>query len=203
MAGTVVAVFEDKQRAEHAAHALLDAGVPLADISLVLRGAGGETGAPTQEGNLPEVMHEEALSHAIREVPLHDVEQPMSAKEEIIPRAVAGIVTGFPLGALLVSTAIFIPGVGALLAAGPLVAMMGGAVAGGVLGGLTGALTAGGIPQEAARSYHAHVEHGDTLVTVLSSGNDAPKLQAILKEQGGHELGFFGRFMDTLQSIES
>ncbi len=44
MAGTVVAVFDDNSQAERAAQALLDDGVPLADITLVFHGAAGEQG---------------------------------------------------------------------------------------------------------------------------------------------------------------
>ena len=44
MAGTVVAVFDDNSQAERAAQALLEDGVPLADITLVFHGAAGETG---------------------------------------------------------------------------------------------------------------------------------------------------------------
>jgi len=45
MAGTVVAVFDDNAVAERAAQALVDDGVPLADITLVFHGAAGATGS--------------------------------------------------------------------------------------------------------------------------------------------------------------
>ena len=47
MAGTVVGVFRNHWAAEQAAQALLDNGVPLADITIVAKDAGGETGAPS------------------------------------------------------------------------------------------------------------------------------------------------------------
>ncbi|BDI30280.1 hypothetical protein CCAX7_23310 [Capsulimonas corticalis] len=203
MAGTVVGVFEDNKVAEAAAQALLDAGVPLNDISLVRKGGGGEVGAPTQDGNAPERNQEEYVSHAVREVPVHDVEQPIHAADEIAPRAAVGLVTGSALGALLVSLAVLVPGLGAIVAAGPLLAMMSGGVGGGVIGGLIGALTAGGIPEEAAKSYHEHVAAGDTLVTVLASNSNHEALENIIREHGGHELGFYTRFVDSIQSIES
>ena len=54
MAGTVVAVFDDNSQAEHAAQALIDDGVPLADITLVFHGASGETGTPHDPNSAPD-----------------------------------------------------------------------------------------------------------------------------------------------------
>jgi len=203
MAGTVVGVFKHKDQAVQAAEALLADHVTIGDISLVSKDAGGQTGAPDLEGDAPAQEHEEALSHTFREVPIHDVEQPISPVEEIAPRATAGVVAGVPMGALLVSIAIIIPGIGPLIAAGPLVAMLTGGIAGGVIGGLVGGLTSGGIPEESAQLYHDHVTQGDTLVTILSSEEKAPHLEEILRQHGGQETAFFKRFLDSLQSIES
>ncbi len=203
MAGTVVGVFKYKDQALQAAEALLADQVPIADISLVCKDAGGQTGSPDVEGNAPAQNHEEAVTHTFREVPIHDVEQPISPAEEIAPRATAGVVAGVPMGALLVSLAVIIPGVGPLLAAGPIVAMLAGGITGGVIGGLVGGLTSGGIPEESAQAYHDHVTQGDTLVTILSSEEKAPHMEEILRQHGGQETAFFKRFLDSVQSIES
>ena len=78
------------------------------------------------------------------------------------------------------------------------------AVVGGVLGAVVGVVTAGGIPsKEAARGYHKEVQRGKTLVTALASSHNAPHFQEMLRERGGRRLGYFPRFLDTLQSIES
>ena len=203
MAGTVVAVFLDYDQAQKAGQALLDAGVPFADISLVHKGAGGEHGVPADAGAATLDDPHESASHAFREVQTHDVEQAYSHNREVGPRTAVGLVTGASLGAILVSAAIFVPGLGALMAAGPLTAMLTGSVAGGAVGGLVGALTHDGMPEEAAKRYHDHVSAGDTLVTVLAGDSSERKIEEILHTQGGQEIGYFSRLIDTVQTIES
>lgn len=199
MAGTIVAVFDDNAQAERAAQALVDDGVPLEDITLVFRGADGATGAThdTTEAD------QETLAAGVREVTEHDVERPINPQDEIAPRAIVGFVIGAPLGSLLISLLVFFQPVESLLAAHALSAQLGSAIAGGVLGAVLGAATAGGVPVEAAKGYHAEVKRGKTLVTLLASSGNAPHFQTMLREQGGRRLGFFPRFLDTLQSMES
>ncbi|GKV66071.1 MULTISPECIES: general stress protein [unclassified Sporosarcina] len=71
-----------------------------------------------------------------------------------------GVLTG--LGALA------IPGVGPIIAAGPIIAGITGAAAGAGVGGLAGALIGMGIPDEEAHRYNEHFEHGKILVLVDS-----------------------------------
>lgn len=203
MAGTVVAVFEDRQDGEKAASALIDAGVTLNDVSVIRKGAAGEHGSALEDPSHSEVDHEEFLSHGIREVPQHDVSNPSHASDEIGPRAAVGIVTGSSLGALLVASAVFLPGIGPLVVAGPLAAMLIGSIAGGAAGGLTGAFTAGGVPEDTAQRYHEHVERGATLVAALSSTRDEGKIEDILIRYGGSEVSYIKRIEDTVQSLES
>jgi hypothetical protein len=81
------------------------------------------------------------------------------------------------LGGLLVGLgALAIPGIGPVIAAGPLAAALtglagagAGAVAGGVAGGLLGALVDLGIPEETAQYYAEGIRRGGTMVTVRSS----------------------------------
>ena len=185
MAGTVVGVFPNHFQAEHAAQALLDHGVPLEDITIVAKDAGGETGAPAVEGDVPEQRDEEFLTTGVREVPQHDVEQPINTADEAIARGIVGFVLGSPLGSLAVALLIWFPGWEARFAAHPLLYQLLGALAGGLICATVGAATAGGIPNEAARAYHKEVEAGRALVTALSSSSNAPHLQAILREHGG------------------
>ncbi len=203
MAGTIVGVFQDHRAAEEAAQALLDDGVPLADIALVAKNAGGETGSPREEGSRPADVGEEFLTNAVREVPEHDVERPVNHHAETIARGVVGFVVGGPILSLAVALCIYLPGAEALFTAHPLMPQLGAGVLGGIIGALVGALTAGGVPEDAARAYHQHVERGETLVTALSSGSRAAHLQEILKEHGGRRLGYFPRFLDSIQSAES
>ena len=200
MAGTVVAVFDDNAEAERAAQALVDDGVPMADITLVFHGAAGATGTPHDEESAPD---HGTLATGVREVEEHDVERPINAVDEMAPRAVVGFVVGAPLGSLALSLMVFFEPMQAILAAHALSVQLISAVVGGVLGAVIGVVTAGGIPKEAARSYHKEVQRGKTLVTALASSTNAPHFQEMLRERGGRRLGYFPRFLDTLQSIES
>lgn len=203
MAGTVVGVFQNHWAAEQAAQALLDYGVPLADITIVAKDAGGETGAPSVEGSDPVQKGDPFLTTAVREVEEHDVEQPINTADEAVARAIVGFVIGGPLGSLLIALLGYFPKLEALFTAHPLAPQLGGAVIFGIIGAAVGALTAGGIPNEVARAYHKDVEKGRALVTSLSSSRSAPALQQVLKEKGGSRLGYYSRFVDSIQSIES
>ena len=199
MAGTVVAVFDDNAQAERAAQALIDDGVPLADITLVFHGAAGASGT-SDAISRPDT---ETLATGVREMEEHDVERPNNAADEIAPRAIVGFVIGAPLGSLAASLLVFFESLEPFIAAHALAWQLVAAVGGGILGALWGAVTAGGIPKEAARGYHSDVQKGRTLVTALASSRNAPHFQDILRGQGGRKLGFFPRFLDSIQSIES
>lgn len=199
MAGTVVAVFDDNAQAERAAQALMDDGVPLADITLVFHGAGGSAGT-SDDQNGPDSA---TLATGVREVEEHDVERPINAADEIAPRAIVGFVIGAPLGSLAASLMVFFEPLLPFIAGHALLWQLASAIVGGILGALWGAVTAGGMPKEAARGYHADVQKGRTLVTALASSGNAPHFQEILRGFGGRKLGFFPRFLDTLQSVES
>jgi hypothetical protein len=203
MAGTVVSVFEDHQAAEKAAQKLVDAGVQFGDISLVCNHAGGATGDTDVDRNHPWEDEEEFISHGFREVPHHDVEQVTNIHEERTPRMITGVIAGMPLGALLVASTVIIPQLGDLVTSAPLAAMMTGAIAGGVIGGVVGSAAAGGIPVDAATFYHEQVAKGATLVAVLVGKDNVHSVSARLEQLGGHDVRFFARLIDSLQSVES
>jgi hypothetical protein len=59
-----------------------------------------------------------------------------------------------------------IPGVGPLIAAGPIMAALSGAAAGGAVGTLAGALVGLGIPEYEAKQYEGKVKNGNILISV-------------------------------------
>jgi hypothetical protein len=194
LAGSVVAVFSDKAAAENASRALLDDGVSLNDISVVVKGEERTSpGDPDAEGSV--------LTSSVREVSHHDVEQPAEDKDPIIGAA-AGAGVGVPFGLFLASAMILIPGLGPVIAAGPVLAMLTGGAIGGAAGALVGALASEGIPQAAAHTYHDSVEAGQALVAVIASG-DHDKIEKILTDKGGRDVGYYPRVLDTVQTIES
>jgi len=196
MAGTVVAVFKTRESAHSAAQKLVDSGVPINDISVVVK----ETHVEDAAVHDPDAA---VLVGSVREVDHHDVEQAHSGSSGSVGRVATGVTVGSALGALVGSALIVVPGIGPLIAAGPIVALMGSALAGGVMGGVAGALASDGIPEKAAELYHDRVSRGDALVTVLTSAHRAPSIELILEDGGGRQIGFFPRVLDTVQSIES
>jgi hypothetical protein len=89
--------------------------------------------------------------------------------------AAAGYGTGFAIGGTLGWLAgigaLAIPGVGPFIAAGPIMAALGGAAIGGVVGTITGALVGMGIPEYEAKQYEGKVIAGNSLVSVHSENS--------------------------------
>jgi uncharacterized membrane protein len=97
----------------------------------------------------------------------------------------AGVSAGVVLGGIAGLVALAIPGIGPLLAVGPIAFALTGAGIGGALGGLVGSLVGLGIPDEQARSYEEAVRQGGILLSVRVP--DAPAAEAasaLLREQG-------------------
>ena len=86
--------------------------------------------------------------------------------------ALAGAGTGAALGGiaglLLALAPLAIPGIGPIIAAGPIAAALAGAGLGAATGGLIGGLTKLGIPDEHAHTYAEGVRRGGTLVTATA-----------------------------------
>jgi hypothetical protein len=80
--------------------------------------------------------------------------------------ATAGGAIGATLGWLAGIGTLAIPGLGPFIAAGPIMAALGGAAAGAAAGGLTGALVGLGIPEYEAKQYEAKVRGGNILISV-------------------------------------
>lgn len=84
------------------------------------------------------------------------------------------------LGGLLVGIgALAIPGIGPVLAAGPIASALIGMGVGAVTGGLIGALVDAGVPEEQASLYAEGIRRGGTLVKVTTSedrSNDATRI---------------------------
>ena len=78
--------------------------------------------------------------------------------------ATAGGVLGGLGGVLVGIGALAIPGIGPIIAAGPIVAGITGAAAGAGIGGLAGALIGMGIPEEEANRYNDYFNEGKILV---------------------------------------
>ncbi len=98
----------------------------------------------------------------------HDfaIEHNTKAPEGVTAGGVAGMGAGAILGWLAGVGTLAIPGVGPFIAAGPIMAALGGAAIGGAAGGITGALVGVGIPEYEAKRYEGKVKAGNILISV-------------------------------------
>ena len=94
-----------------------------------------------------------------------------------------GAVLGGTLGWLAGIGALAIPGLGPFIAAGPIMAALGGAA----VGGLTGALIGMGIPDFEAKKYEGKVKSGSSLISVHSDDSDETERAKEIFEEGGAE----------------
>jgi hypothetical protein len=111
------------------------------------------------------------------------------APEGIAAGAGTGAAIGGVMGWLIGIGAIAIPGVGPLLAAGPIVAALAGAGAAGATGGLVGGLIGAGIPEVEAKRYAGRIREGGYLISVHCDDRDwAKRAEEILEATGGREV---------------
>lgn len=162
MAERVAAIFPNRRDAERAADALVDLGADRQQISLISRGDETRDTTAWTDDTVPtaDVRDDEDLIEPAREV--GDAGAPLTTTDagEATKGAAVGAVAGLAAGLL----ALTVPGIGLVLALGPLAAAMaGGAVAGGVYGGLRDI----GIEEGHARGYEERIRTGDVLMTAL------------------------------------
>jgi uncharacterized membrane protein len=160
MAKTVVGLFDDFSTAQKVVRELQDNGFSRDDISLVANDARGEFSKQLGKGT-------------------------GRAQEDVSQGAAAGAGTGAVLGGLgglLVGLgALAIPGIGPVIAAGPLAAALAGAGIGAAAGGMVGALVDLGIPDQEAQFYNESVRRGGTLVIVRTSEAMADRASSVMK----------------------
>lgn len=96
-----------------------------------------------------------------------------------------GVILGGGLGWLAGIGALAIPGLGPFIAAGPIMAALGGAAVGGTVGGITGALIGMGIPEFEAKQYEGKVKSGSALISVHSENSDETARAQKIFEQAG------------------
>ena len=159
MAYTAVGYFRDRDQASAAYTDLLANGFSREDVSVMSRGA------EDKAGQAPE-----GAGH-----------------EHVTPGE--GAAAGGLVGLLLGAAAMLIPGIGPIVAVGPLAAGLAGAVTGGVtgtvVGGLGGALTRAGVPEHDARYYEERFKEGGVLLSVQAGPGTYEIARAILERHGG------------------
>src|SRR5882724_9840408 len=136
----VYGIYRDRAHVEDAVDALIDNGFRSEDISVLM----------------PENVGTKDFAH----------EKNTKAPEGAAAGAGTGAVIGGTLGLLAGIGALAIPGIGPLIAAGPLLAALAGIGVGGTVGGLTGALIGLGIPEYEAKRYEGRLQRGGILLSV-------------------------------------
>lgn len=116
-------------------------------------------------------------------------EKHTKAPEGAVTGVAAGSVLGGTLGLLVGIGSLAIPGVGPLIAAGPLLAALSGAAAGGAVGGIAGALIGMGIPELEAKRYENRISEGNILISVHALDSDrVDSAKEILKSAGAEDI---------------
>lgn len=112
----------------------------------------------------------------------------------------SGAVIGGALGWLAGIGAIAIPGVGSLIAAGPIVAALAGVGVGGAVAGIAGALIGMGIPEYEAKRYEGRIKSGGILLSVHSDNSDWTKrAKEILRRTGAEDISSVGEAAATMR----
>ena len=112
------------------------------------------------------------------------------APEGATTGASTGAVIGGALGLLAGIGALAIPGVGPLVAAGPIMAALAGVGVGGVLGGVSGALIGVGVPEFEAKRYEDYVKNGGILLSVHTDYSGVERAKRDFEANGAVDVAF-------------
>ena len=167
MKKSVIGIVETQIQAEEIVNDLQASGVASSQISVLF---------PDKRGS-KDFAHE------------HNTKAPEGA----IAGVGAGGVIGGTVGLLAGIGALAIPGVGPLIAAGPLMAALSGAAAGATLGGVAGALVGLGIPEIEAKTYEGKIKGGNILIAVHTEDSEHVKRAKLsLEKYKAHDIAVTG-----------
>lgn len=116
-------------------------------------------------------------------------EQNTKMPEGITTGGIAGMGLGAALGWLAGIGTLAIPGVGPFIAAGPIMAALGGAAVIGAAGGLIGGLVGMGMPEYEAKLYDGKIQGGNSLISVHTENSDqVDTVKDIYKRAGAEDI---------------
>ncbi|MGD9681347.1 MAG: hypothetical protein AB7W16_09195 [Candidatus Obscuribacterales bacterium] len=163
----VIGTARDHVHAQQIANLIRGLGFSADEVSIVSSYGGGDT----------DLVHENTTK----------------APEGTAVGTAAGAVFGGTLGWLVGAGSIVFPGVGALVAAGPIMAALSAAAAGGAVGGLTGGLIGLGIPEIEARVYEKKLIAGHYLIAAHSHDSRMLKdAEKVMREYGAQDVSSVG-----------
>lgn len=158
---TTIGVFSSREQAERAVEALHEEGFTEEEISIIARDdRGGDGGDGDGSMSMDNMADGAAWGGGLG--------------------ALGGLLAG--------AGALAIPGIGPILAAGPLAATLSGAVAGGIGGGLLDL----GIPEQRGQQYEDDVKQGRILCVVESDDEGTDDAARIMQEAGADNVETHG-----------
>lgn len=170
----IVGIFHNEYEASQAIEELKSRGFLTEDISVIARNRRDAEAISEQTGS--------------------------KAPEGAASGAATGGVLGGVTGLLAGIGALAIPGIGPIIAAGPIAATLAGAAAGAGTGGLVGGLIGLGIPENEAESYDNYVDEGRILVMVDADNARANDVYTVFRK---HNSVNADRYMDDNVTTES
>jgi hypothetical protein len=163
----VFGIYSTRGQVETAADLLARSGFPVTDISVLL----------------PESLGNKDMG----------TEKATKAPEGAAAGAGSGAIVGGTLGLLAGIGALAIPGVGPLIAAGPIMAALAGIGVGGAVGGFTGALIGMGIPEYEAKRYEGRLQKGGILLSVhCDTSEEIDRAKELLERTGAEDISSTG-----------
>jgi hypothetical protein len=164
----VFGIYSTRVGVENAVDALVRAGFPSPDISVLL---------PENLAGTKEMGTEKATK----------------APEGATAGVTAGGVIGGTLGVLAGVGLLAIPGLGPFIAAGPIMAGLAGLGVGGAVGGVTGALIGSGIPEFEAKRYEGRLRKGGILLSVhCDTSDEIKRAKDVLKSTNAEDVSSTG-----------
>jgi hypothetical protein len=168
----VFGIYKTSTQAEQTVDRLMVAGFSNNDISVLL----------------PDRQSSKEFAH----------EKNTKAPEGTTTGVAAGGAVGGTLGLLAGIGALAIPGVGPLIAAGPIMGALAGLGVGGAVGGLIGALVGMGIPEYEAKRYEGRVKEGGILLSVhCDTSDEIKRAKEILERTGAEDISSTGESSST------
>ena len=168
---TIIALFESRIAAERAVNSLVDAGFTRENVSVIT----GNPGSPSAD--IPNIG------------PLDHVGTGTDAGSGAAIGGLAGFLGGI--------VALAIPGIGPILAVGPLAAGIMGAGIGAATGGLVGALKSHGVPEADAGRLSDAIRRGRVLVSAHVPSDRVDQASDILDKSGALDVDEPSESVDT------
>lgn len=159
MEKTVIGVFDSRNKAENAVNEMRNTGFTQNEISIVAK----DQGRQNRQGN--------------------DDDMDMGTGS-LATGTTTGSVLGGLAGIAVGAGALAIPGLGPIVAAGPIAGLLSGAASGGIAGGLID----WGIPEERGRQYEEEVRQGKILAAVRADEKKIQDAANIFRKNGARDV---------------